>query len=202
MASSAILLSLGILLIAQADTRPSIEEFKAGVSYQKEKAVYQYESKTPREDFQGLYRFIRKEYPQVSSEDAKQIAESLVDYGHENQLDPRLIAALISKESSFNKHAVSKTGAKGLGQIKSFNFNDLKIQNPFNIRQNVRGTSRYLKSLFQRWSGEDNSATLALASYYKGPNAVAGMKDNLDQDARKYAKSVLKQYEKIKKNIR
>ena len=202
MASSAILLSLGILLIAQADTRPSVEEFKAGVSHQKTKTVYRYEAKSPREDFQGLYRFIRKEYPHVSSEDAKQIAESLVDYGHENQLDPHLVAALISKESGFNKRAVSKTGAKGLGQIKSFNFDDLKIQNPYNIRQNVRGTSRYLKSLFQRWRGEDNAATLALASYYKGPNAVAGMKDNLDQDASRYAKGVLKQYEKIKKNLR
>ncbi len=198
MSSIPVLLSFLILFAAQVDQRAPLESYSTVSG--KPLSSYHYEARNPRRDYQHLYRFIKKEYPHIPDSDVKAISENLVKYGNKHQLDPQLIAALISKESSFNKRAVSSTGAKGLGQIKDFNYKSLKIKDPFNIKQNIRGTSQYLKSLMKQWRKENNSAKLALASYYKGPNAVQAMKGKLDDDSRSYVNGVLEQYKKIRQS--
>ena len=106
----------------------------------------------------------------------EKIAKYLVEYGRKNNVDPKLAAAVIARESSFNKRAVSRTGAKGLGQIKDFNFKSLNIRDPFDIRQNVSGTVSYLKHLVGRWKGDSRKTSLTLASYFEGPNAIKSKK--------------------------
>ena len=66
-----------------------------------------------------------------------EIAYWIDEYASKEDIDPMLVAALIDRESSFNKRAVSKTGAKGLGQIKDFNFKSLEINDPYDVKQNV-----------------------------------------------------------------
>jgi hypothetical protein len=44
-------------------------------------------------------------------------AKSIVKYAHQYQIDTGALTSLIMTESSFNPHAVSKTGDLGLGQI-------------------------------------------------------------------------------------
>ena len=116
--------------------------------------------------------YIRKSNPALPAQDVSEIAYWIDEYASQEDIDPMLVAALIGRESSFNKKAVSKTGAKGLGQIKEFNFESLGINDPYNVKQNVRGTVTYLKRLFGMWKGSGDSTRMALASYYQGPNAT------------------------------
>jgi soluble lytic murein transglycosylase-like protein len=55
-------------------------------------------------------------------------------------LDPQLILGLIEVESSFNKYAVSKTGARGYMQVMPFWVKEIgtKGQNLFHLRINLR----------------------------------------------------------------
>ena len=117
-------------------------------------------------------------------------------------MDPMLVAALIGRESSFQKDAVSSTGAKGLGQIKDFNFKDLEIEDPFNVQQNVRGTVKYLKHLFTVWKDSNESTQLALASYYQGPNATKKKKDNMPSKVSNYVDDILTSYRSLSDRVR
>lgn len=119
--------------------------------------------------YQKIVSYIMDTYKQVVISDVLSIAENIVSYSTEYNVDPYLITALISVESSFNKKAVSSSGAKGLGQLMPFNFKTYGIKNPFDIEQNVRGTVRMMSQLIKRWDGD---VTHALASYYEGPNAI------------------------------
>ena len=150
-------------------------------------------------EYQTIFKYIRTKYPNVSVADAEKISKYLVQYGKEHNVDPKFVAAVMARESAFNKKAVSSTGAKGLGQIKDFNYKSLKIKDPYNIKQNVSGTVTYLKKLNKRWKGNSKQVSLSLASYYKGPNAIKASKGQYDSQTAGYVNDILKNYEDIKK---
>ena len=102
-------------------------------------------------DYQAILGYIKGKYKKITNEDAEEISKSLVEFGEKNEIDPKVAAALIARESAFNKEAVSRTGAQGLGQIKSFNFKQLNISNPHDIKENVSGTTQYLSYLVGKW---------------------------------------------------
>ena len=118
----------------------------------------------------------------------------LEEYAKEEGLDPMLVAALISRESSFNKQAISSTGAKGLGQIKDFNFKSLQIKDPYNVKENVRGTVKYLKHLFTIWKDSNDATRMALASYYQGPNETKRKKNDFPDHVSNYVNDILSKY--------
>ena len=145
-----------------------------------------------------LYSFITKNYSKISTADAKLISETLVISGKENQVDPKFTAALISRESAFNRQAISVTGAKGLGQIKDFNFESLKITDPYDIKQNAAGTTAYIKQMLTLWKDKSKKVALSLASYFKGYGAVKRSNESLDDDAKGYVHDIVTAYESIK----
>jgi len=153
----------------------------------------------PELDYQAILSFIQTTYPKTSQDDAKEIAKNLVEYGQKHQLDPKLAAALIARESSFNKRAISATGAKGLGQIKDFNFESLQINDPFDIQENVQGTITYITRMMGVWKDNSNKVQLALGSYYKGHNAIKRDNNRLDFTTQTYVSDILKSYESIAK---
>lgn len=152
----------------------------------------------PNMEFKAIYTYITEKYPRVRKDDAKKIAGYLVDYGKEHDLDPKFVAAVMARESAFNHRAVSSTGAKGLGQIKDFNFPSLNIKDPFDIKQNVSGTTAYLRKLKKRWNSNANQARLTLASYFKGPNHVQRVNGVLDTQTDKYVDDILGYYDDLK----
>ena len=87
----------------------------------------------------------------------------------EQGLSFSLLKALIKVESDFNHKAVSRAGALGLMQIMPENLTELNINDPFDPWQNIKGGSRYLKSLLDRFDGK---VSLALAAYNAGPSRV------------------------------
>ena len=79
-----------------------------------------------------------------------------------------VFTTLIHRESNYDPETVSSKGAKGLGQLVDETARDLDVTNPFDARQNLDGSARYLTQMLKRFG----SLELALAAYNAGPSRV------------------------------
>lgn len=103
-----------------------------------------------RDHRQKLYRFIEKEATGQG-------------------MEPALIKAVIRAESDFNASAVSSAGALGLMQLMPSTAADLRLADPFDPEENVRGGVRYLRYLLDIFN---NDLVLAVAAYHAGAGNV------------------------------
>jgi len=86
----------------------------------------------------------------------------------EQRVQPALVKAVIAAESSFDPAAVSRKGAQGLMQLMPATARDLGVDDPLEPKDNVRGGTRYLRSMLDRYG----DLSRALAAYNAGPTAV------------------------------
>jgi soluble lytic murein transglycosylase len=86
----------------------------------------------------------------------------------EHDLQPALVKAVIAAESNFDPDAVSRKGALGLMQLMPRTAESLGVENPFHPVENVRGGTRYLRLMIDRFGDLER----ALAAYNAGPEAV------------------------------
>lgn len=80
-----------------------------------------------------------------------------------------LVAAVVQTESGGNSQAVSPAGAKGLMQLMDGTASTFGVTNAFDPQQNLNAGAQYLKSLLERYQGNEQ---LAVAAYNAGPGAV------------------------------
>jgi len=139
---------------------------------------------------QKITEYIQKYYSKVSPGDAVIIAQNITRYSEKQGLKPELVAALIARESSFNKFAVSRTGAKGLGQIKDFHFEKYKIQDPFAIEDNIRGMTALLADIKANWQGHGQETDMVLASYFIGLGATQRAHGVLPEKTQQYIEDI------------
>jgi soluble lytic murein transglycosylase-like protein len=93
------------------------------------------------------------------------ISEASTKYG----VPESLIKAVIDTESSFNPHAVSSAGAKGLMQLMDATAQGLGVSDPFDPAENIDAGVRYLSYQLKRFGGQEK---MALAAYNAGPSKV------------------------------
>lgn len=86
-----------------------------------------------------------------------------------HRIDPDLLRAVILVESGFQPGAHSPRGARGPMQLMPDTARYMGVQNINNPIENIRGGSRYLRYLLDRFDGK---VELALAAYNAGPEAV------------------------------
>lgn len=109
-------------------------------------------------------------WPDESPEDGdrEDILQFVQNTSREHGVDPHLVQAVIEVESNFTPTARSKAGAEGLMQLMPKTQEDMGVQRPFDIEDNIQGGVRYLSQLLDRFP----SLELALAAYNAGPRQV------------------------------
>ena len=129
--------------------------------------------------------------PQSAALNNQQIIEQNVQKAAAKyDLPPALIKAVIQAESNFQVNAVSVAGAQGLMQLMPATAEELGVKNPFDIRQNIEGGSRYLRKMLDRFGG---SVRKALAAYNAGPGTVLKYNGQVPYpETRQYVKRVLR----------
>jgi soluble lytic murein transglycosylase len=119
------------------------------------------------------WSFYRKEARSGVSEDMSHLAHSYGDIIRQNarvyRLEEALVKAVIKAESNYNPQSLSNKGAQGLMQLIPATARLMKVHDPFNPAENIRGGSNYLRLMLDQFNG---NIDLALAAYNAGPNAV------------------------------
>lgn len=81
---------------------------------------------------------ITKKYKRVSYDTAVKLVYTVYEESLKQQVDPKLILALIATESAFNQNAISSEGAKGFMQvIPKWHQDKIKGRNIFNMHVNI-----------------------------------------------------------------
>ncbi|OFX13687.1 MAG: hypothetical protein A2Z18_09695 [Armatimonadetes bacterium RBG_16_58_9] len=132
------------------------------------------------EDLVKAYRNAVKQFNRrLSDSQADTIARSILGFSCRYRIDARLVCAVILAESNFKITATSSCGAQGLGQLMPSTAAGLGVNNAYDPVENIYGSVRYIRSMFDRMVGSKawNELTeydlgLALAAYNAGPNAV------------------------------
>lgn len=122
---------------------------------------------------------------------AERYEESIQKYAMQYGVSANLVKAIVTRESCFDPKARSHVGAIGLMQLMPETAQWLKVADPHNSQQNLRGGIKYLASLYKQFERID----LTLAAYNAGPGNVeryGGIPPFAE--TQKYVKSVLSHY--------
>lgn len=125
----------------------------------------------------------------------RQRLETIIDREAGDQgIEPALVRAVIHAESNFDAGAISHAGALGLMQLMPDTVADLRLGDPFDPEENIRGGARHLRYLLRLFNGE---LPLALAAYHAGAGTVLkyGRIPPI-QETRLYVGKVLRLYQK------
>jgi len=112
-------------------------------------------------------------------------------------IDPSLVKAVVKAESNFNPNAISPKGAQGLMQLMPDTSKLMKVENPFDPSENIKGGTKYLKYLEETFQGD---LELILAAYNAGPSKVVEHRMNVPpiEETRTFIKRVKQFYNKLK----
>ena len=144
------------------------------------------------ENYASVLRTIN---PHLQVHESLAYARSLLADSERTQLDPNLIMALVTVESSWRQTAVSNHGARGLGQLMPATAAKLHV-NPRDPSQNLRGASTYLRALVDRFASRGvNAMRDAIGAYNAGPSAVERARGIPPiHETQRYVKKVLAQW--------
>ena len=129
-------------------------------------------------------------FSELSASLSKQTFGPMVNQAaKENNLDPKLLNAVVEQESGYNPNAISRAGATGLMQLMPETAQTLGVKNPLNPVENIRAGAKYLSSLLNRYQG---NVMLALSAYNAGPGNVEKFKGVPPfKETKEYVKSVM-----------
>jgi soluble lytic murein transglycosylase-like protein len=111
-------------------------------------------------------------------------------------IDPLLIYAQMSQESSFKRTAVSPKGASGFMQLMPDTARRFGVTNIYNPKQNIKAGVKYMRWLLDKFGGDPR---LALAGYNAGEGAVMkhGNKIPPYRETQNYVTKIMNHYETL-----
>jgi hypothetical protein len=98
---------------------------------------------------------------------ARPFAELISTVAARQQVDARLVHAVIEAESNYQARARSPKGARGLMQLMPATARQYGVRNAYDPQSNLEAGVRHLKDLMSRFD-----LTLALAAYNAGEGAI------------------------------
>jgi hypothetical protein len=120
----------------------------------------------------------------------EQYRDILYQAAADNRIDPDLLARVAYAESRWRSQAVSPKGAEGLMQLMPATAAELGVMDPFDAAQNIRGGAQYLRTLLDRYHGDE---VKAVAAYNWGMGNI----DKWDGDFAKLPKETQVYVDKI-----
>lgn len=118
------------------------------------------------------------------------------EYSALYNVDPLLIYAQMSQESSFNGRATSSKGASGFMQLMPDTARRFGVTNIYNPKQNIKAGVKYMRWLLDKFGGDTR---LALAGYNAGEGSVLkyGNKIPPYRETQNYVTKIMKHYDLI-----
>jgi len=116
----------------------------------------------------GNYVFFRKE-KRASSPSLNGFDDYISHWSSAYNLEEALVQAVIKVESDFDPRSRSHKGAMGMMQLLPETARDMDVSDPYDPGENIRGGSRYLRTMLNMF---DDNLDMALAAYNAGPGAV------------------------------
>jgi soluble lytic murein transglycosylase-like protein len=117
-------------------------------------------------------RAIHRVNPHLAQSQTQAYATAVLDESYRLHLDPRFVMAIVTVESAWRPDAVSRVGARGLGQLMPETASGLHV-NAWSGLQNIKGTTSYLAQLVKRFKNAPQHFSWAIGAYNAGPQAVA-----------------------------
>lgn len=112
-----------------------------------------------------------------------------------------LLRAVMHTESNFDPKAVSRVGASGLMQLMPKTAQEMYVKDIFDIRDNIEGGARYLRTLANMYDGD---MVKMVAAYNAGPDAVKKYGGQVPPypETRAYVTKVIRLYYQYKEQAR
>jgi soluble lytic murein transglycosylase-like protein len=162
-------------LLAQTAAPPSPQDgMRAAIEKQRAAVAAQRESVRKQAATAGVRLTPWDPAPMVASADCEPVPDTVVSplleqAAKAQQLEPKLLRAVIEQESGFHACAISSSGAKGLMQLMPAAIEDSKVGDPFDPKENIDAGAKFLKQFLDRYKGD---LAQALGAYNAGPAAV------------------------------
>ena len=104
-----------------------------------------------------------------------------------------LLYAIMHRESSFKRNALSPKGARGLMQLMPGTAARFGVTNIFDPQQNIEGGVKYIRILLNMFDGD---VRLALAGYNAGEGAVLKYRRNVPpyRETQEYVRRISERY--------
>ena len=111
--------------------------------------------------------------PGLDAAQASRLATRVIAEADAARIDARLVVALVAVESSWDAHAVSPAGARGLGQLMPATAAGLGVD-PDDPAANLHGTVVHIAALLARYGRlpPEQRYARAIAAYNAGTGAV------------------------------
>jgi soluble lytic murein transglycosylase len=111
----------------------------------------------------------------VSTSDVEEVTAAVYKYAAEYKVPENMVVSVFTQESAFNRFAVSKAGAVGIGQMMPTTAREVarelgvKEYNLTNIQDNVRFSIYYMSKMLRMFGGNQHNA---IRAYNSGPGRV------------------------------
>lgn len=123
---------------------------------------------------------ITKKYKRVSYDTAVKLVYTVYEESLKQQVDPKLVLALIATESSFNPNSLSNKGAKGYTQvIPKWHRDKILNRDIWDVKVNIEVGVKVLKDCFRR-----NKTEYSALACYNGattPDKAIAYKQAIDK---------------------